>query len=230
LVDSARLGRKSGKGFFEYGENAENAAAQNAQKASAPESFIIEGPEHLPESLLKLLESGSVATKKTSGSGYIRMPGGSIVVTSNGKSSTERSADVGQTVISLDLCLDYERSSRIVLAPALECSEKDLEQAVGLFQSLGKEVSVIKDIAGMVLTRTVAMLANEASLLVQEEVADAAGVNLAMRKGVNYPVGPLEWAEQWGWHSVVETLDNLRQQNAERYQISEWLRKKTKSI
>jgi 3-hydroxybutyryl-CoA dehydrogenase len=133
-------------------------------------------------------------------------------------------------VISLDLCLDYERSSRIVLAPALECSEKDLEQAVGLFQSLGKEVSVIKDIAGMVLTRTVAMLANEASLLVQEEVADAAGVNLAMRKGVNYPVGPLEWAEQWGWHSVVETLDNLRQQNAERYQISEWLRKKTKSI
>jgi len=55
-------------------------------------------------------------------------------------------------------------------------------------------------------------------------------VNLAMRKGVNYPVGPLEWAEQWGWHSVVETLDNLRQQNAERYQISEWLRKKTKSI
>ena len=230
LVDSARLGRKSGKGFFEYGENAENAAAQNAQKASAPESFIIEGPEHLPVSLLKLLESSSVATKKTSGSGYIRLPGGSIIVTSNGKSSTERSVEIGQTVISLDLCLDYERSSRIVLAPALECSEKDLEQAVGLFQSLGKEVSVIKDVAGMVLTRTVAMLANEASLLVQEEVADAAGVNLAMRKGVNYPVGPLEWAEQWGWNSVVETLENLRQQNAERYQISEWLRKKTKSI
>jgi 3-hydroxyacyl-CoA dehydrogenase len=46
----------------------------------------------------------------------------------------------------------------------------------------------------MVLTSKVAMLANEGSLLVQEEVADVAAVNLAMRKGVNYHLGPLEWA------------------------------------
>ncbi len=130
-------------------------------------------------------------------------------------------------MISLDLCLDFEQTPRIVLAPSFECPEIVFLQAVGLFQSLGKEVSVIKDNAGMVLTRTIAMLVNEASLLVQEKVADAAGVNLAMRKGVNYPQGPLEWAEQWGWGSVVETLENLRQVNAERYQVSDWLRQKT---
>jgi len=230
LVDSGRLGRKSGKGFYEYGENVENAAVENAQQASAPDSILLEGPERLPESLRKLFEGGSVSVQNNSGNGYVRLPGGAIVVPSNGKSSTERSTEIEQTVISVDLCLDYESSSRIVLAPALECSDKDLQQAVGLFQSLGKQVSVIKDIAGMVLTRTVAMLANEASLLVQEEVADSAGVNLAMRKGVNYPQGPLEWAEQWGWDSVVETIDNLRQVNAERYQTSEWLRQKVKLI
>ena len=197
LVDSGHLGRKSGKGFFEYGENTENAVVQNALQTSAPDSFIIEGPEHLPDSLRKLLEGSYVTAENTSGNGYIRLPEGGVIVPSNGKSSTDRSVEIGQT---------------------------------GLFQSLGKQVSVIKDIAGMVLTRTVAMLANEASLLVQEEVADAAGVNLAMRKGVNYPVGPLEWGEQWGWNSVVETLDNLRKLNPERYQTSEWLRQKTKLI
>ena len=228
LVDSERLGIKSGKGFFEYGEQIENATAKNSQPTSAPDSIILAGPEHLPESLRKLLESGSVSVENYAGNGYIRLPEGAIVVPANGKRSTERSAEIGQSVISLDLCLDYERSTRIVLAPSLECSEQDLQQAVGLFQSLGKQVSVIKDIAGMVLTRTVAMLANEASLLVQEEVADVAAVNLAMRKGVNYPLGPLEWAEQWGWDSVVETLDNLQQVNAERYQTSEWLRQKIK--
>jgi|TARA_B110000967_G_C18802421_1_gene519215 3-hydroxybutyryl-CoA dehydrogenase len=122
------------------------------------------------------------------------LPEGAIVVPTNGKRSTERYAEIGQSVISLDLCLDYERSSRIVLASSFECSDHDLQQAVGLFQSLGKHVSVIKDIVGMVLTSMVAMLANEGSLLVQEEVADVAAVNLAMRKGVNYHLGPLEWA------------------------------------
>ena len=41
---------------------------------------------------------------------------------------------------------------------------------------------MIKDIHGMVLTRTVAMLVNEASMLVEEEVADAADINMAIKK------------------------------------------------
>ena len=224
LVDSGQLGRKSGKGFFEYGENEVNSSAKNAKPTPAPDSVILEGQGKLPKSLQKLLKGGSVPVQNNSGDGNIRFSEGTIVVPSNGKSSTERSSEIGQSVISIDLCLDFEYSSRIVLAPAQECPEKDLQQAVGLFQSLGKKVSVIKDIAGMVVTRTVAMLANESSLLVEEEVADVAGVDLAMRKGVNYPLGPLEWAEQWGWHSVVETLENLAQLNAERYKTSEWLR------
>ena len=228
LVDSGRLGRKSGKGFFEYGEAVEMQAPKNAPESPAPASLILEGPEHLPQSLQNLLESGSVPTKRTSGNGIIRLPAGAFVVLSNGINSTERSAEIGQPVISLDLCLDFERSSRFVLAPASACPDNVLREAVGLFQSLGKQVSVIKDIAGMVLTRTVAMLANEASLLVQDEVADVAGVNLAMRKGVNYPLGPLEWAEKLGLAAVAEILDNLRKVYGVRYQASAWLRQKAK--
>ena len=226
LVDSGRLGRKSEHGFFEYGMDAEMLDPKNALASPAPASLILEGPEKLPQSLRKLIETGSLKTNSISGNGIIRLPAGAAVVISNGKSSTERSTQSGRTVVSLDLCLDYVQSSRIALAQASQCSANVLQEAVGLFQSLNKKVSVLKDIPGMVLTRTVAMLANEASLLVQEEVADAAGVNLAMRKGVNYPQGPLEWAEQWGLLSVVETLDNLRQVYGERYQVSRWLQQK----
>jgi len=228
LVDSGRLGRKSGRGFFEYGADAGMPAPENALEYSAPETLVLEGPEKLPNSLRKLIDDGSVKTESTSGNGIIRLPAGVILVISNGKSSAKLSTELEETVISLDLCLDFEKSSRIVLAPASDCPEKALQESVGLFQSLGKQVSVLKDIPGMVLARTVAMLANEASLLVQEEVADAAGVNLAMRKGANYPKGTLEWAEQWGFSSVVETLENLREIYGERYQTSHWLQQKAK--
>ena len=147
---------------------------------------------------------------------------------SNGKNSKERSLENGDSVISMDLCLDYQHSPRVVLAVDLNCSEEVLNKAAGLFQSFGKQVSVIKDIPGMVLTRTVAMLVNEASMLLEEEVADSGDINMALKKGVNYPIGSLEWGELWGYNSVVETLENLFHEYGERYRVSSWLKKRGK--
>ena len=61
--------------------------------------------------------------ENTSGNGYIRLPEGGVIVPSNGKSSTDRSIEIGQTVISLDLCLDFEQTPRIVLAPSYKCMD-----------------------------------------------------------------------------------------------------------
>ena len=94
---------------------------------------------------------------------------------------------------------------------------------MGLFQSLDKQVSLIQHVAGMVLTRIVAMLVNEASLIVQEKIADAEGVNIAMKMGLNFPLGPLEWAEKWGFSSVSKTLDNLFKVYGLRYKKSTFL-------
>ena len=48
-------------------------------------------------------------------------------------------------------------------------------------------------------------------------------LNLAMLKGVNYPLVPSNVSNKGGGDSVVEALDNLQQVNVERYQINEWL-------
>ena len=96
LVNSGRLGRKSGQGFFEYGVDVEIQAPNNAPESPAPASIIIEGPEKLPQSLLKLIEGGSLKTKSISGNGIIRLPAGAAFMISNGKSSTERSLDFGR--------------------------------------------------------------------------------------------------------------------------------------
>ncbi len=228
LVDSGKLGRKSGQGFYYYSVGREIPNPENMPYCNPPDSIIIEGSEKLPNSLVEMLKKSTVGIKSISGSGKIKFPGGGIMVISNGKSSEERSLENGDSVISMDLCLDYEYSPRVVIAKDPNCSEKVLNKAVGLFQSLGKQVTLIKDIPGMVLTRSIAMLVNEASMLLEEEVADSSNINLAMKKGVNYPIGSLEWGELWGYKSVVETLENLFHEYGERYRVSSWLKQRGK--
>ena len=45
-----------------------------------------------------------------------------------------------------------------------------------------------------------------------------------MRKGVNYPCGPLAWADSIGLVAVQQVLDNLaRHYGEDRYRASPWL-------
>jgi 3-hydroxybutyryl-CoA dehydrogenase len=86
---------------------------------------------------------------------------------------------------------------------------------------------VIDDLPGLLVMRTVAMLANEAAETVQAGAASAVAVDTAMRLGVNYPQGPLVWAEEIGLKRVLEVLDHLRRSyGEERYRASWLLRRK----
>jgi 3-hydroxybutyryl-CoA dehydrogenase len=92
---------------------------------------------------------------------------------------------------------------------------------------LGKAVSVIDDAPGLIVMRTVAMLANEAADAVHHGIGTVEDVDLAMLKGVNYPRGPLAWAEAVGLPQIVAVLDNLAGAYGEdRYRTSPLLRRR----
>ncbi len=75
--------------------------------------------------------------------------------------------------------------------------------------------------------RTVAMLANEAADAVQQGVCTVEDCDLAMRLGVNYPRGPLAWADEIGTDAIVTVLDNMAALYGEdRYRVSPLLRRK----
>lgn len=54
-----------------------------------------------------------------------------------------------------------------------------------------------------------ALVANEAARLLQEGIASADDIDLAMKNGLAFPKGPLEWADGFGLDNVLETLETL---------------------
>ncbi len=98
--------------------------------------------------------------------------------------------------------------------------------AEALATSLGNKVSLLGDVAGLAVTRTVAMLVNEAADAVNQDIASAAAVDATMPKGVNCVVGPMAWGLRMGLAHVATVLGQRAQACGEdRGRISPWLRR-----
>jgi 3-hydroxybutyryl-CoA dehydrogenase len=93
-----------------------------------------------------------------------------------------------------------------------------------MLQAAGLRVVRLRDIPGLAVMRTVAMLANEAADAVNQGVCTAPDADVAMRLGVNYPLGPLEWASRIGVSALGATLEHLSQAYGEdRYRLSPYI-------
>jgi 3-hydroxybutyryl-CoA dehydrogenase len=191
FVAAKRLGRKSGRGFYEYGEGAEKPVPgyEPARPAGTP------GPV---------------------GAGVFNL------YRSSGRTATS----YGDGRILIDLALDDEGSPTAAIAPAADTPRSALAETIAYLQGKGKKVVVLGDVPGMIVTRTVARLVNEAVDVMYRGDADEDDIDTAMKLGVNYPRGPLEWGADLGFGWICEVLDNLENHYRDgRYRASPLLRK-----
>jgi 3-hydroxybutyryl-CoA dehydrogenase len=99
--------------------------------------------------------------------------------------------------------------------------------------SEGAQNPVAKQDAEMgevIFARILVMLINEAADALYLRIASRDDIDLAMTKGVNYPKGLLQWADEIGIENCVHMLDALYYEYLEdRYRCSPLLRKMAKS-
>ena len=206
LVESGRLGRKSGQGWYDYTDGAERDEPHTAERAQAPAYVVAEGDLGPASELLALIREAGIPVREDEEDHGTRlvMPSGGQLALADGQTSVEF-----RDVVYFDLALDYRRATRIALSASQDTSQQTLTEAVGLFQALGKDVSVIGDVPGMIVARTVARIVDLAHDAVAKGVATQEDIDTAMRLGVNYPLGPFEWSRRLGRNWAYALLDDL---------------------
>ena len=88
-----------------------------------------------------------------------------------------------------------------------------------------------KIIGQEIFERIIVMLINEAFDALFLNVASREDIDLAMMKGVNYPKGLLQWADELGLDWVLSKLENLFEEYGEdRYRPNPLLKRKVKAM
>ncbi|MNF56564.1 3-hydroxyadipyl-CoA dehydrogenase [compost metagenome] len=226
LVDAGHLGRKSGRGFYDYSEGAVRPQAITLASKAAVESVIVEGDVGPLKPLIERLRQQGLEIIQRDGPGLLRV-GDAMLALSDGRLASQRMReDALNNLILLDLALDYATATRLGISWAASTSQPAIDQAVALLARAGIAASPLRDSPGLCVLRTVAMLANEAADAQLQGVASAADIDLAMCAGVNYPRGPLAWADSIGIQTVTRVLANLQASYGEvRYRPSLQLRR-----
>jgi 3-hydroxybutyryl-CoA dehydrogenase len=94
------------------------------------------------------------------------------------------------------------------------------------FQGLGLHTARVQPSPVGVLPRIVCQVINECAFALGEGVGSAQDIDAGMTLGMNYPRGPLAWAEEIGREHVVATLDALWEAyREERYRLAPVLRR-----
>jgi 3-hydroxybutyryl-CoA dehydrogenase len=198
--------------------NLEAVQLNDAASVAPTTNFVIEtecGGEDEKRTLLQRLDAS--------------LPASSIIITSCLRFATTLIASwirSPERIVGFATFFPLKERKLVELAGGLRTTEQSIMQAEQFFQSLGKETVRVKDAAGLTFPRILSLIINEAARSLEEGVATAEEIDVAMRLGVNYPQGPLRWADQIGLDEVVAVLEGLQRETGDdRYRPAPLLKK-----
>jgi 3-hydroxybutyryl-CoA dehydrogenase len=223
LVDGGRLGRKSGTGFY---QGAAAAAVPAAEPPALRVALEVAGSGFLARQLAERLDRAGVSFSRAADADWVGLRVGAVSMhVTDGRTAVQLAAQRGDGQLGvLDLILG-DGALGLAFAPGV--AEAARTQVTDALRACGWQPVTLRDVPGLFVARTIAMLVNEGADAVWQGVCDERGADLAMKLGTNYPAGPFEWLEQIGTDYSVTVLNNLFDAcRSARYRVSPLLQQR----
>jgi 3-hydroxybutyryl-CoA dehydrogenase len=228
------LGRKTGEGFYRHDKGQQLAVPEPElpPPGSGPAPFarvwVGSGPQR--EALRSLASELGAALDDASAPAADSL----VLLAPLGLDATSAAVDAGvpaERTVAIDTLFPFGAGAckrRVLMAtpatdPALALA------AQRLFRADGAHATMLRDSAGFVAQRIVAMVVAVACEIAQQRIATPADIDLAVRLGLGYPMGPLSMGDALGAATVAAILDGMHTTTADpRYRPSLWLRRRAR--
>jgi 3-hydroxybutyryl-CoA dehydrogenase len=242
-VAAGRTGRKSGRGYYDYGDGSgkhrapdpelptagggegliviagKSALAVALEHAAADAGWEVATPEQAQELsapflILDLDYDEDLDAPLQGGPQAICCAGGSLSM-----------LDPGGSAVGFHTLPPLDESGLVELTLGPGTAPSAAAAAERFFATLGKHTAWVGDAPGLVLGRIVCQVVNEAAFALSQGVGSAEDVDAGMVHGLNYPRGILEWADEIGLDHVLAVLEALyEERREERYRTCPLLR------
>ncbi|MGI5166390.1 3-hydroxyacyl-CoA dehydrogenase [Spirillospora sp. CA-253888] len=216
-TEAGLLGRKAGEGFYAYpGGTKEEPPERTAPEVTRP-VWVHETEPGVRERLHALL--GDVETGEAPSAEAV------ILVVPHGRSALDVALAEGlpsERVLGLDPFGDF--FTRLTLAVHPGVDPEAGRAAWAALAATGRPVTIVRDAPASVAQRLLASVVNVGCGIAEQRLASPADIDTAVRLGLGYPRGPLEWGDHAGAGRVAEVLRGMLAATGDpRYRPSRWL-------
>ncbi len=219
MYNSGRFGRKTGAGWYTYEDGKMQAPSADFETDAAPAGQV--ALAETDDALAALCREIGLAVADDDG----RCP---ILAAPFGEDATQTALRTGadfKRLVCVDLSCDTSKRLTIMTAPGAE--ERARDGVAAALIAGGRKVTAINDSPGFVAQRIAAMIANLGCYMAEVSLATPSDIDLAMKLGLNYPLGPLELAADLGAQRCVAILESLQAITGEdRYRPTMWLKRR----
>jgi 3-hydroxybutyryl-CoA dehydrogenase len=246
-------GRKSGRGYYSYPEQAAGARSGPAHRAPDPEPpaqlapqgedrvVVIAGESVLAEELRHFASQAgyevrspndpigdqplalSIECERAPGEPPAASHGARLILCQSGSLAA---LDPSGDAVGFHVLAPFERGTLVELTRSESSSPITAASAERFFHALGKHVAWVGDAPGLVLARIVCQVINECAFAYGEGIGSAGDIDTGMTLGLSYPHGPLAWADTIGLDRVLGLLEALSDEyREERYRPAPALRR-----